>query len=73
MKTRYKIMIIGLLVFVTGLSIMLIDVNIKSIYVMQTAEEIFLVIGLVSAGLSVIGIALMYDFVIRRYDMRHER
>ena len=63
-------MYVGLIVFVTGLSIMLIDVNVKSIYVMQTTEEIFLVIGLVSVGLSVIGITLMYDFVTRKYEIR---
>ena len=70
MKIRYKIIFIGLIAFVAGLSIMLVDVNLKSIYVMQTTEEIFLVIGLVSAGLSVIGIVLMYDFVTRKYEIR---
>ena len=70
MKIRYKVIILGLLVFATGLSVMLIDVNVKSIYVMQTTKEIFLVIGLVSSGLSVIGIALMYDFVTRKYEIR---
>lgn len=49
---------------------MLIDVNLKSIYVMQTTEEIFLVIGLISSGLSVIGIVLMYDFITRKYEIR---
>ena len=63
-------MIAGVIVFVLGISIMLIDVNVKSIYVMQTTEEIFLVIGLVSVGLSTIGVALMYDFVIRKYAIR---
>lgn len=70
MKIRYKVIILGLIVFVTGMSIMLVDVNVKSIHVMQTTEEIFLVIGLVSVGLSVIGIALMYDFVTRKYEIR---
>ena len=71
MKTRYKIMLVGVIVFVLGLSIMLIDVNVKSISVMQTIEEIFLVIGLVSTGLIMIGIATMYDFAKRKYDVRN--
>lgn len=69
MKTRYKIFA-GLTPFILGISMILIDMYAKSLYQIQSLEETLLAIGLVSSGMSIIGIAIMYEFVRRKYDIR---
>ena len=69
MKTRYKFFA-GLIPFILGISMILIDMYAKSLYQIQSLEETLLAIGLVSSGMSIIGIAIMYEFVRRKYDIR---
>ena len=67
MKKNSILLILGASMLAGGFSTMFIFsylVNSGSL------EETLLAIGLVSAGLSIIGIAIMYEFVRRKYDIR---
>ena len=69
MESR-DIFFLGLVLFILGISAMIIDVNFKSVPIMQTTEEIFVVIGFTSSGLIIIGLVIMNEITKYRYELK---
>lgn len=63
-------MLVGLLVFISGMSVMLFESYGESGFKIDRLEEIIILVVLISSGLIIIGIGLMLEFTRRKYGMR---
>ena len=70
MKIDHIIILTGLLVFVLGIIVMLFDVYRISDFKIGGSDEVFILVGLTSAGLIIIGIGAVLNFTSRQYNVR---
>lgn len=70
MKTSYKIILGGLVFFISGIILLLFSVYGDSYYEIEGFEATISMIGLISTGLIIIGIGIMLEFIRRKYEIR---
>lgn len=70
MKTEYIIILAGLLILVLGICVMLFDIYGNLDFRIEGLEEVFILIGLTSTGLIIIGIGVVLNFTSRQYNAR---
>ncbi|MBI5146082.1 MAG: hypothetical protein HZA84_02555 [Thaumarchaeota archaeon] len=70
MKTNYKIMIVGVLLFVLGMILMLNKDYRNFLFDIHPDLEIVGFLALPSTGLVITGVGIMLEFARRKYEMQ---
>ena len=69
MKTNYKIILAGAILFAVGISILAFEIFGNSSFKVSVEVELVFAFGLVVPGLIVLGVGLMLEFAKQKYEV----